>query len=272
MRNTNIITPLWHKLLICILLAMFGSACSHANMLSRGIKGEIDHPTSLHISPLGNEVSHKPPLRITQAHDKIVYSFPGIHGPTYFSLFLLEHSIIHDGETVLDIGTGSGIQTIFAADKANRVLSIDINKKALENTLLNARRNNIADKINTRLSDLFKAIKPDEKFDVILSSLPYSYRKINGYAWELHERFFNNVQRHLNPGGRIYFLTGNLNNFVRTRKMIEKNNLKIMRMDMAAYIKDDVEMMVYTIQRKDDALKQNANYSLQVLTDLETDE
>lgn len=258
MRDTNKILSSWNKLPACILTTILSSACS----LSPETKGDIDHPISLHFSHLGIEKSYKPPLRITQVGDKTIHSFPGMRSPSYFSLFLLEHTVIHDGETVLDLGAGSGIQTIFAADKASQILSTDIDEKALESTLLNARRNNAAGKVNTRISDLFSTIKPDENFDVILSSLPYPYRKINGHTWELHERFFANVLKHLKPGGRIYFLTGNLNNFVRTRKMIEKNNLKIMRMDMAAYIKDDVEMMVYTIQRKEDALKQKADYNM----------
>jgi len=258
MRDTNTISSLLCNLLLCVLTVTFGSACS----LSPNIKGEIDHPISLHISHLGIDKSYQPPLRIIQAQDKIIYSYSGMRSPSYFSMFLLEHTIIHPGESVLDLGTGSGIQSIFAADKASKILSTDINEKALEITRLNAHRNNVAEKVTTRISDIFNNIKPAEKFDVILSSLPYPYRNKYGNSWKLHERFFANVQKHLKPGGRIYFLTGNLNNFVRTREMIEKNNLKIMRLDMASYIKYNIEMMVYTIQRNEDALKQKADYTL----------
>ena len=66
--------------------------------------------------------------------------------------------------------------------------------------------------------------------------------------WKLQERFFLDVGKHLNPNGHIYFLTGLLDNLLRTRKLIEENGLKIMRTHMAYDIHQNLEPIVYVIQ------------------------
>ena len=81
--------------------------------------------------------------------------------------------------TVLDIGVGSGIISLYAALLgAERVVSTDINPAALEATRLNAAEIGVADLIETRLvsgNDIsaYSVIQPGERFDFILSNPPY---------------------------------------------------------------------------------------------------
>lgn len=208
----------------------------------------IHHPGSYQLVRLGLKQVEGQVFRITQTHDKIFYSYPQVLGPTFFSAYLLEHTQIEDGETVLDVGTGSGVQAIYAAEKAKSVLATDIDQVALKNTLLNARRHNVAHKITVRKSDLFDALTAEEKFDVIIASIPYAWNEKTQHFWSLQERFFNDVGKHLNPDGRIYFLTGRLQNLPRTRGFIEGNRLKIVRLDMGYDVHQDLEPMVYVIQ------------------------
>ena len=137
---------------------------------------------------------------------------------------------------------------MYAAEKTNHVLAMDIDDIALENTLINARYHNVDNKISVRQSDLFNALEPDEKFDVIISSIPYAWNEGTQGNWKLQERFFLDVGKHLNPNGRIYFLTGLLDNLPRTKKLIEENGLKIMRTHMAYDIHQNLEPIVYVIQ------------------------
>lgn len=223
-------------------------------------KVKISHPGKHELIRLGNKQIGNETFRVTQAHDKVFYSYPSILGPTFFSVYLLEHTHINAGESVLDIGTGSGVQAIYAAEKASHVLATDINNLALENTMLNARRFNVDDKITVRNSDLFDNMKPDEKFDVIIASIPYAWNEKTQHFWRLQERFFMDVGKHLNPNGRIYFLTGWLKNLPRTRGFIEQNNLQIVRMDMGYDPGQNLEPIVYVIKhtaavRKIDAAK-----------------
>jgi release factor glutamine methyltransferase len=210
----------------------------------------VHHPGSYPVIKLGKQQIDGPIFRITQIRDKIFYSYPRILGPTFFSAYLLEHTQIREGETVLDIGTGSGVQAIYAAEKAQFVLATDIDQLALKNTLLNARRHNVAHKIEVRKSDLFDALKADEKFDVIIASIPYAWNEKTQKWWALQERFFNDVGKHLKPEGRIYFLTGLLQNLPRTKEFIERNQLRIVRLDMAYANEHDLEPMVYMIQHR----------------------
>ena len=209
---------------------------------------KIIHSGKYDLIELGSIGDNPGQYRAYKVQNKIIYSHEEVISPTFFSVHLLEFSKIHKGESVLDIGTGTGVLAIFAAENASHVLAMDINKQALENTLLNARRLGVSDKISVRESDLFNALKPDEKFDVIISSIPYAWNAQSQGNWKLHERFFRDVGKHLKPKGRIYFVTGWLKNLPRTKALIDKNNLKIMRADMAFDPVKKFEPIVYLIK------------------------
>jgi len=153
--------------------------------------------------------------------------FPGVFQPSPDSMALLRHTQIRADETVLDIGTGTGIQAIFAARITHRVVATDINPAAVENTRLNAYRLGLADRISVRLSDLFSAIGPQERFDVILFNIEYPNSDADQVLWDVHERFFAQAKRHLKPGGRIYYQFGFRRNMARLQDMLRRNGLQI---------------------------------------------
>lgn len=236
-------------------LLMVGLAFLITGCAQHSFKHKVVHPGSYDLIHLGTKQIEGVAIRSTQVKDKVFHSYQRILGPTFFSAYLLEHTRIEEGETVLDVGTGSGVQAIFAAEKAKSVLATDIDELALKNTLLNARRFDVEDKISVRQSDLFNALKPDEKFDVIIASIPYAWDEETQNLWGLQERFFADVGRHLNPDGRIYFLTGWLKNLPRTRDFIERNNLRIIALSMGYSAAEFLEPMVYVLQHKSVELK-----------------
>ena len=172
--------------------------------------------------------------------------------PSAQSVYLLSHLEIKPGETVLDIGTGSGIQAVFAADNASHVLATDISPLAVGVAKYNIGRHKLARKIEVRESDLFSAIKKTEKFDVILFNIGYPYNQESKGLWKLHERFFANVSKHLNPGGRIYYQSGLLGNVKQVNYMVRNNEMRVisMRMDAALHVARDP--IVYLIMRNID--------------------
>ncbi|MHC1585947.1 MAG: tRNA (adenine(22)-N(1))-methyltransferase TrmK, partial [Candidatus Hecatellaceae archaeon] len=92
---------------------------------------------------------------------------------TMTSLLLAEALDVREGFEVLDVGCGSGILSLVAARRARRVVAVDINPKALQCTIYNAKVNGLEGKIEARLGSLFQPLKPGEKFDLIVANLPY---------------------------------------------------------------------------------------------------
>ncbi len=169
--------------------------------------------------------------------------------PSAQSLYLLTYWKIFEGETVLDIGTGSGVQAIFAADKADKVVATDINPKAVDVTRLNVERHGLTKKIDVRQGDLFAPIKKNEKFDVILFNIEYPVNQEATGLWKVHERFFAEVKNYLNPGGRIYYQSGLISNVPIINNMVRKNEMRITSMRMDAALEVARDPIVYLIQR-----------------------
>ena len=68
---------------------------------------------------------------------------------------------------ILDVGTGSGIIPVTLAKQlpACWFVAVDISQPALEVAKQNAQKHEVSDRIKFRYSDLFSAIKPEERFD-----------------------------------------------------------------------------------------------------------
>ena len=82
-----------------------------------------------------------------------------------------------DKINILDIGTGTGcIACALAkklADKNIEILGVDISSDALIVALENINNLTLERKVIVRKSDLFSKIRPQEKFDLIISNPPY---------------------------------------------------------------------------------------------------
>ena len=87
--------------------------------------------------------------------------------------FLQSHGVA--APRILDVGTGSGVIAVTLAAELDgaAVTAVDISDKALEVARRNACDLGVADQIDFRRSDFFSAVRPHERFDVILSNPPY---------------------------------------------------------------------------------------------------
>lgn len=112
-------------------------------------------------------------------------------GLFYSTKFLLTYLSTQDlkGKKFLELGSGSGLISIFAAKRLAIVTASDISRKAVDNTSLNAKRNS-AD-VTVLHSDLFASVER-QTFDWIVINPPY-YRKKpvveSEYAWYCGEQF-----------------------------------------------------------------------------------
>lgn len=113
-----------------------------------------------------------------------------------------------EAETVLDMGTGSGIGAVFAARAGCRVTAVDINPDACRCGRINAALNGLEDRIEVLEGDLFAPVA-GRRFDTILFNPPFfrgTPKSALDRAWraeDVLERFALGATAVLSPAGRI---------------------------------------------------------------------
>lgn len=80
-----------------------------------------------------------------------------------------------EGPTALDLGTGSGAIALSLAHEGafGAVVATDVSGDALEVARENARRLGLEDRIELRQGALWAAVRPEERFQVVVSNPPY---------------------------------------------------------------------------------------------------
>lgn len=180
--------------------------------------------------------------------DKVFLLRPNVRPPTINGVYLLELSKVNDGEEVLDIGTGSGIHAIFAAEIAKHVVATDIYAPAIENAITNARLHSVENKIDFRVGDLFEPIRDDEKFDVFFVNINFPFSINDDDRNILHERLFSQVRKYMKPNARIYFQTSFAKNLPYIYTMLTRHNFRIMELRMENMVKYSHEPIFMMIQ------------------------
>jgi HemK-related putative methylase len=124
---------------------------------------------------------------------------------------LADPSLVPEGATVLDMGTGSGVGAVFAARRARRVLGVDVNPAAVRSARINALLHGVEDRVEVREGDLFDAVGT-ERFDRVLFNPPYFRRAPRSllerafFATDVVERFAAGLRDHLAPNGECLLL------------------------------------------------------------------
>ena len=133
-----------------------------------------------------------------------------------------DNSDLFKGARVMEIGTGSGIISLYAAKLgASKVVSTDINPQAIASINLNAKDLGFADVIDARLVPLddmsaYSVIAPDEQFDIIISNPPFALDLDAAENSALTDRgdlgfsIVRGLDKHLAPDGKAIFLYGSL--------------------------------------------------------------
>lgn len=114
----------------------------------------------------------------------------------------------------LDIGTGSGVQALWAARHCERVVAVDVNRRALNLAAFNARLNGVAN-VEFREGSLFQPVA-GERFDLIVCNAPYvvspdaryAYRDSGFASDDFCERLVRETPAHLEEGGFAHLLIG----------------------------------------------------------------
>ena len=173
--------------------------------------------------------------------------YPGVFWPFEDSVPLIENLKIKLGDTVLDVGTGSGVIATYAACKgAGRIVAIDINPLAVKAAQTNAKEHGFGAVIDTRVSDLFCALG-QEKYDVITANLPWldhpASDLVESAQWDngfkTNKEFFSRVAQYLKPRGRIYFAQANYGAINKVRALASENRFQMRLLDQKPYSRDN---------------------------------
>jgi len=161
-----------------------------------------------------------------------------VYEPAEDSFLFAENLKVALGEVVLDLGTGSGILAVLAAQKARSVVAVDLNPYAVRCAKANAKLNGTQN-IDFYQGDLFTAIRDGAKFDLVLFNAPYLPSEEGeaeswiGRSWAggadgrlVVDRFISAVSAYLTPHGRVLLMQSTLTGVQATIQNFAKNGLK----------------------------------------------
>ena len=122
----------------------------------------------------------------------------GTHPTTVMCIQALE-KYVNPGDSVLDVGTGSGVLSIAAAKLgAEQVTAYDLDEVAVKSAKLNVKLNKVQDKISVYQNNLLDNVS--EQVDIVVGNL----------LAEIILRFTHDAAKVVKPGG--YFITSGIIN------------------------------------------------------------
>ena len=154
--------------------------------------------------------------------DFIINTDDNVYIPAEDSYLLADNLEIKEGQSVLEIGTGSGIVAMYASRLTDKITVTDINFDACELARKNFEANKI-ENIEILFGNLFEPVK-NRKFDVILFNTPYLPTEEGevlddtlNYAFDgglngrkVIDLFLNEVGNYLNDGGIVQLIQSSL--------------------------------------------------------------
>jgi S-methylmethionine-dependent homocysteine/selenocysteine methylase/SAM-dependent methyltransferase len=144
---------------------------------------------------------------------------PGVFVPTHGSFLVWKHLFKNDigaGKRCVDVGCGTGLLAIeLARNGAEHVHAIDIDRRAVANTLSNAFRNGVSDRITGEAIDLYPWV-PKDRYDIVVASLyqmpvdpyeqPSGHRPLDFWGRNLLDHLITLLPKLLTDDGVAYLM------------------------------------------------------------------
>ena len=172
----------------------------------------------------------------------------GVFVPTLGSFLAWKHLFrtgVGKDLACLDVGCGSGILTIqLALNGARKVHGFDIDREAAANTLSNAFRNGVADRVTSEAADMYEW-ETDEQYDVIVASLfqmpvdpfeePSGHRPLDYWGRNLLDHFIDQLPTILAEGGVAYVMQLSIIGQARTERLLRERGLRATVIDFTFF-------------------------------------
>jgi len=180
-----------------------------------------------------------------------------IFPPSSHGLFFAENFYVNNGETVIDVGTGSGILGIIAAKMGGVISATDTDPEAIGL----ARKNAASNGVNIDFDNSAYFGRFGQKFDVILANLPHeiipdSYRRAIGLKLartidggplgnEKILELLDIAHSHMHSNSRLYIIVPTISDYVSTmKKIVSLYDARIVALDVSnakEFVEDNIE-------------------------------
>lgn len=163
---------------------------------------------------------------------------PDVFVPTVGSLLVWKHlfrSGAGAGKRCLDVGCGSGLLAVqLALNGAAHVHAIDVQRQAVANTLANAYRNGVADRVTGAEVDLY-TVEPERRYDLVVASLyqmpvdPFEqsggHRPLDYWGRNLLDHLIGLLPRLLDDGGVALVMQLSIVSQLQTEELLDRHGL-----------------------------------------------
>lgn len=137
-------------------------------------------------------------------------------------------SYIKDNSKIIDIGCDHGLLSIYLAKKYNniKIIASDVNKNALNSAINNIKKENLEDKIETRLGNGLDIVNSDEIDTIVIAGM--GANTIMGILKYNTDKLVNVKTIVIQSNTDLYFLRKNMTKlgyFIEDESLVEDSNI-----------------------------------------------
>jgi S-methylmethionine-dependent homocysteine/selenocysteine methylase len=173
----------------------------------------------------------------------------GVFVPTNGSHMVWKHLFqtgAGEGLSCLDVGCGCGILTIqLARNGAEHVHAIDIDRNAIANTLSNAFRNGVSERVTGEDADLYQWQPMGRRFELVVASVyqmpvdpfeePTGHRPLDYWGRSLFDHLLHQLPALLSDNGKALIMQLSILGQAKTDAILDKSGLKAEVVDFSFF-------------------------------------